>query len=313
MQMWGGGNPPIVFNPALIKAIYKPGPDQHPRPAAVRGQLQPRPVRGAVRRPAGQPAAQRAGHRQGDPRRRRHRHDPGRLRRRLGEARRARGRVRGRRRAAREGDGGRRAERHDPDLRLDADRPREHHQGAPGRHGLLADGRRLAGRRRRPGRSRRSRSRASRCPIARRRRHGSPGGERIFHLQALRPRGDGTFQVLRSSQAFLLPPKATDPQTITTYAPENFCIAAGDVLVFNTVGGWDGIVTGTGPFPTARRCRSSRASRRGRVGVLGAQRDGQRRRPQAEHAPGQGHELLMQLTLGTGPNATALCPGGTAG
>src|ERR1044072_3653643 len=53
---------------------------------------------------------------------------------------------------------------------------------------------------------------------------GIPGGETMFHLQALRPRPDGTFLILRSSQAFFLPPKGTDPQTITTFAPENFCI-----------------------------------------------------------------------------------------
>jgi hypothetical protein len=32
MQMWGGGNPPIVFNPVLITAIYKPGPISIPDP-----------------------------------------------------------------------------------------------------------------------------------------------------------------------------------------------------------------------------------------------------------------------------------------
>ncbi|MDX6679902.1 MAG: hypothetical protein QOE31_3954 [Solirubrobacteraceae bacterium] len=32
MQMWGGGNAPIVFNPALISAIYKPGPISIPDP-----------------------------------------------------------------------------------------------------------------------------------------------------------------------------------------------------------------------------------------------------------------------------------------
>jgi hypothetical protein len=32
MQMWGGGNAPIVFNPALVKAIYKPGPISIPDP-----------------------------------------------------------------------------------------------------------------------------------------------------------------------------------------------------------------------------------------------------------------------------------------
>ncbi len=32
MQMWGGGTPPIVFNPAVVKAIYKPGPISIPDP-----------------------------------------------------------------------------------------------------------------------------------------------------------------------------------------------------------------------------------------------------------------------------------------
>lgn len=32
MQMWGGGKPPIVFNPALVNAIYKPGPISIPDP-----------------------------------------------------------------------------------------------------------------------------------------------------------------------------------------------------------------------------------------------------------------------------------------
>lgn len=32
MQMWGGGSPPFVFNPALVNAIYKPGPISIPDP-----------------------------------------------------------------------------------------------------------------------------------------------------------------------------------------------------------------------------------------------------------------------------------------
>jgi hypothetical protein len=32
MQMWGGGNAPIVFNPALVTAVYKPGPISIPDP-----------------------------------------------------------------------------------------------------------------------------------------------------------------------------------------------------------------------------------------------------------------------------------------
>src|ERR1044072_5491826 len=56
---------------------------------------------------------------------------------------------------------------------------------------------------------------------------GIPGGETMFHLQALRPRPDGTFLILRSSQAFFLPPKGTDPQTITSAAAETFVIVWG--------------------------------------------------------------------------------------
>src|ERR1044072_1084100 len=56
---------------------------------------------------------------------------------------------------------------------------------------------------------------------------GIPGGETMFHLQALRPRPDGTFRILRSSQAVFLPPKGTDPQTITSAAAETFVIVWG--------------------------------------------------------------------------------------
>ena len=40
----------------------------------------------------------------------------------------------------------------------------------------------------------------------------------MFHLQALHARSDATFEILRTSQAFFLPEKGADPQTITTYA-----------------------------------------------------------------------------------------------
>ena len=39
MQMWGGGNPPIVINPALIKAVYKPGPFPIPDPPPYEVQV----------------------------------------------------------------------------------------------------------------------------------------------------------------------------------------------------------------------------------------------------------------------------------
>ena len=110
---------------------------------------------------------------------------------------------------------------------------------------------------------------------------GVVGGETMFHLQALRAQPDGTFLILRTSQAFFVPPKGTDPQTVTTYEPINFCIETGEVLVFNTVGGWDGIVNQSGPYPGGTPLQIfSRHPERRRVGVRGRRADEQRQRPQ---------------------------------
>lgn len=144
---------------------------------------------------------------------------------------------------------------------------------------------------------------------------GTPGGETMFHLQALRPRGDGTFEIRVSSQAFDVPPKTADPQTVTTYTPVNFCVQSGDVLVFNTVGGWDGVIgnvmrpqlypDGT-PLQIFSRIPAAVVSE-----FMGANltNNGDVVTAQRTHA----QELLLQLTVGTAENATALCPGGLIG
>ncbi|MEA2220706.1 MAG: hypothetical protein QOJ35_3332 [Solirubrobacteraceae bacterium] len=141
---------------------------------------------------------------------------------------------------------------------------------------------------------------------------GVPGGETLFHLQALHARGDGTFEILRSSQGFMLPEKGADPQTVTTFEPVNFCIATGDVLVFNTVGGWDGIVNQTGPYPMGTPLQIfSRVAGASVSQFTGA--DQTNNGDVLTASPLAGHELLMQMTVGTGPDATPLCPGGTMG
>ena len=102
MQMWGGGNAPIVLNPALVKATYKPGPISIPDPPPYEVAVNLGQPIGPL---AGQPISllRRRGRRQGVPGGRRHGDDRCVVRRRLGEAGRARGRVRGRRRAAVQG------------------------------------------------------------------------------------------------------------------------------------------------------------------------------------------------------------------
>jgi len=64
---------------------------------------------------------------------------------------------------------------------------------------------------------------------------GSPGGETMFHVQAI----NGTrFRI--TSQAFYMPTTG-DAQQVTTFTPENFCVQAGERIAFNTVGGYDAV------------------------------------------------------------------------
>jgi|GEM_PF-2207931 len=138
------------------------------------------------------------------------------------------------------------------------------------------------------------------------------GGETMFHLQALHKNAGGTFTILRTSQAFFLPDRDADPQTVTTYAPENFCVDTGDLLVFNTVGGWDGIVDMSGPYPLGTPLQIfSRIPSASVSEFMGADKTNNGATITATN--GAGRELLMQMSLGTGPDATPLCPGGTEG
>jgi hypothetical protein len=143
---------------------------------------------------------------------------------------------------------------------------------------------------------------------------GVPGGETMFHLQALHKQPDGTFLILRTSDAFDLPTKGSDPQAITTFKPTNFCIDTGDVLVFNTVGGWDGVVNMSGPYPMGTPLQIFSSVPGALVSEFeGANLTNNGNVITANNRPGQGHELLMQMTVGTGDDATPLCPGGTKG
>lgn len=139
---------------------------------------------------------------------------------------------------------------------------------------------------------------------------GIPGGETMWHLQALRAQPDGTFKILRSSQAFYVPTTG-DPQQVTTYKPENFCVDQGDVVAFNTVGGWDGIMTGTGPYPYGTPLQIFSGVAGGSVSQFtGADQTNNGDILRADHTRAAGQELLMQMTLGTATDAVLHCPGG---
>jgi hypothetical protein len=144
---------------------------------------------------------------------------------------------------------------------------------------------------------------------------GPVGGERDFHVQVMQPLANGTFQIRNSggtSGNLVLPPGTADPQTITDYHPENLCVRKGDVVAFNTVGGWDGVMNQTGPYPGGTPLQIFSAVP-GSVTSEYEHADGTNNGDVVTAAAAANRELLMQMTLGVGAHATALCPGGTAG
>ncbi len=143
---------------------------------------------------------------------------------------------------------------------------------------------------------------------------GSPiGGERMFHLQVLRKQANGTFKIIVTTQPFYLPGRGSPSQTITTFRPINFCALKGDYIVFNTVGGWDGIANRTGPYPDGTPLQIfSRATGSTVAEYMKADGTNNGDVITASTKQGKGHELLMRMTVGTGKDGTGLCQGGTS-
>ena len=66
------------------------------------------------------------------------------------------------------------------------------------------------------------------------------GGQKpvnLFHIQVLRPAGDGRLRVVRTSANFHLPYTGPSDQ-VNTYRPVNMCVRKGDFVGFSHVGGY---------------------------------------------------------------------------
>jgi hypothetical protein len=152
---------------------------------------------------------------------------------------------------------------------------------------------------------------------------GAVGGETMFHVQAITGNG---FRI--TSQALYMP-NTGDPQQVTTFALENFCVGPGDRIAFNTVGGFDGVgdqINGPSPlspYPMGTPLRIF-ASAPGSVVDFYEQANGtdngESMAPNGSgpRAADQGHvtsgklggqELLMQMTLATGDDRSYECGG----
>jgi hypothetical protein len=136
--------------------------------------------------------------------------------------------------------------------------------------------------------------------------HNINGGTTI-HLVDLVPQADGSVRIAHASGPFNMPDSG-DPQQVSTFYPENFCVGRGDFLGFASEGGFDpGFYPQGVPFRVFSDVSGTTTdfyTKHGGV-VNGAQFA-----PQSSFG---NLELLMQAIEGTGGYATPLCPGGTAG
>jgi hypothetical protein len=124
-----------------------------------------------------------------------------------------------------------------------------------------------------------------------------------INFQDLRPRSNGSVQVITTSQAFTLP----NADGVYTYLPTDLCVTAGDFVALSDRGGFNPQTAPNGiPFEIFASVAGSTTNQFSKhAGVL----NGAILQPTA--LPGV--ELLMQMALANGADASALCKGGTAG
>jgi hypothetical protein len=140
-----------------------------------------------------------------------------------------------------------------------------------------------------------------------------------IHFQVLSPTPGGGVKVSLSSGAYDLPVcgrGGASGSTVTTYEPVNLCVTQGDYVAFNEEGGFVehsyqsgvpykviGAVSGSG-FDSF--IRGGGTNNGDSFSPLDASTmDG--------FAVNRSAELMMQVALGTGGDATHICAGGTAG
>jgi hypothetical protein len=146
---------------------------------------------------------------------------------------------------------------------------------------------------------------------------GGPSPLTQIHFQSISPLPGGGAKVNLSSQAFDIPVcgvNGAGGSTVSTYEPINLCVAQGDYVDFNDEGGFVEHSYQSGvPYRVFGAVGGSSFSSFIRGGGTNngdvfsptdtSSMDG--------FATSQGKELMLQVTLGTGPDARYVCPGGS--
>jgi hypothetical protein len=148
---------------------------------------------------------------------------------------------------------------------------------------------------------------------------GGPSPLTQIHFQDVSPLAGGGAKVDLTSQPFDIPVcgrNGASGSTVTNYSPINLCVSQGDYVAFNDEGGFvehryqNGV-----PYRVIGRSPGSTMNSfiRGNGTGNGATMSSRDTTSMDGFASNPNEELMMQVTLGTGSDATHICPGGTGG
>ncbi|HEX3909342.1 MAG TPA: hypothetical protein VHW67_01405 [Solirubrobacteraceae bacterium] len=140
-----------------------------------------------------------------------------------------------------------------------------------------------------------------------------------IHFQDITPQPDGGAKINLTSQGYDIPvcsQGGANGSTVTTYEPYNLCVSAGDYVAFNEEGGFvehsyqSGVryrVLASVPGSKADSFIRGGGTNNGDLMSVAdtSNMDG--------FIANSGKELMLRVTLGTGKDATHICPGGKKG
>jgi hypothetical protein len=148
---------------------------------------------------------------------------------------------------------------------------------------------------------------------------GGPSPLTQIHFQDVSPLAGGGAKVNLTSQPFDIPVcgrNGASGSTVTNYSPINLCVSQGDYVAFNDEGGFvehryqNGV-----PYQVIGSVAGSTMHSfiRNNGAGNGATMSSRDTTSMDGFASNPNEELMLQVTLGTGPDATHMCAGGTGG
>jgi hypothetical protein len=148
---------------------------------------------------------------------------------------------------------------------------------------------------------------------------GGPSPLTQIHFQDISPLPGGGAKVNLTSQAFSIPvcgQSGASGSTVTTYEPINLCVSAGDYVALNEEGGFVEHSYQSGvPYQVLGSVGGSTMDSfiKNNGTGNGATMSSSDTSNMDGFAANRNEELMLRVTLGTGTDATHICPGGKRG